>query len=145
MWIEMHPSWSLARRVYTSANSPGEGAEVVGSLVDVARRAKNSSLFMSTPSRKVSSPNRTLSGTTSMSKRSRHALGRSAVESVTTANERFTLCLRRRARRAHFLDRQNERVVLLPALLDLDLQTRVSRANVRFELVELIVASPFAA
>ena len=67
MWIEMQPSWSFASRVKTSANSPGEGAEVVGSFVAVARRRKNSSSVMSMRSRKVSLPNSTLSGTTSMS------------------------------------------------------------------------------
>jgi len=66
-WIEMQLSKSLASRLYTSANSPGEGADVVGSLVEVARRRKNSSLFMSTPSRKLCSPKRTFNGTTSMS------------------------------------------------------------------------------
>src|ERR1700680_4540870 len=49
------------------------------------------------------------------------------------------------ARRAHLLDRQNERVVLLAALLDLDLQSWLSGANVRFELVELVVAGALAA
>ena len=67
MWIEMQPAWSFANRLKTSANSPGDGAEVVGSLVADASLLKNSSSVMSTRSRKVSLPNRTFSGTTSMS------------------------------------------------------------------------------
>src|SRR5258708_33940619 len=41
MWMDLHPSWSFARRVYIAAKSPGDGAEVVVSLGLVARRAKN--------------------------------------------------------------------------------------------------------
>ena len=66
MWMEMQPSWSFARRRYTSANSPGDGADVVGRELDAASRVKNWSLVMSTPSRNVSLPKRTLRGTTSI-------------------------------------------------------------------------------
>src|SRR5207245_9538806 len=34
-WIEMHPSWSRANLLYTSANSPGDGADLVSRLVAV--------------------------------------------------------------------------------------------------------------
>src|SRR2546425_3279092 len=88
---------------------------------------------MSTRSRNVSAPKSTFSGTTSMSYRSRHSSGRSAVESVTTAKLRVT-------REAALFDGEDERVVLLPALLDLDLETRVAGADLGFELCELIVA-----
>src|SRR5437588_7383978 len=114
-WIEMHASKSRANRLYTSANSPGEGADVVGSFVAAARRRKNSASVMSTRSRKVSLPKMTFSGTTSMPYRWRHSSGRSAVESVTTAKRRFEFT------GSALFDRKDERVVLLPALLDLDL------------------------
>src|SRR5260370_42688028 len=93
MWMEMHPSWSFARRVYISAKSPGDGAEDGVSFVLVASRAKNSSLFMSTPSLKVSSPKRPLSGPPSMSQRCRHAPGTAHVQTVTPAHEHSTFRL----------------------------------------------------
>jgi hypothetical protein len=66
--------------------SPGLGALVVGSCCAVSSRWKNWSLVRSTPSRKLSLPKRTLSGTTSIPYLSCQAGGRSAVESVTTRN-----------------------------------------------------------
>jgi hypothetical protein len=68
------------------AKSPGLGALVVGSCCEVSSFWKNWSGVRSMPSRKVSLPNRTLRGTTSIPYFSRQAGGRSAVESVTTRN-----------------------------------------------------------
>src|SRR6266852_7501357 len=113
--MDMHPSCSWAKRRYTSAKSPGDGAEVVGSLVAVPRRRKNSSSVMSTRSRNVSFPKMTFSGTTSMPYLARHSSGRSAVESVTTAKRRVPVTFR-------LFDGEDEGVVLLTALLDLHLE-----------------------
>src|SRR5947209_19996751 len=72
-----------------------------------------------------------------MSWRARHSSGRSAVESVTTAKERLT--------REALFDREDERVVLLAAQLDLDLEAGVARADLRLEARHLRVRRLLAA
>ena len=99
---------------------------MVGSLLEAASRSKNCASVMSTRSLKVSLPNSTFRGTTSMPYRSRHSSGRSAVESVTTAKGRFTDT-------GLLFDGEDEGVVLLAAVLDLDFQAGVARANGGFQ------------
>src|SRR5437764_7875918 len=120
----MQPEQSLLMRSNTAANSPGEGAEVVGSCEAWPSFSKNSSSVRSTLSLKLSLPKSTFSGTTSMPQRSRHCAGRSAVESVTTPNPRL-------------LDAEDEGIVLLPAGLKLDLQAGETVSQGRREALDL--------
>src|SRR6266851_4704789 len=138
-WMEIQPSKSPASRLYTSANSPGDGADVVGSFVAPASRRKNSSSVMSTRSRKVSLPKMTFRGTTSIPYRARHSSGRSAVESVTTAKRRLEVTP------SALFDREDERVVLLAAVLDLDLEAGEVGADRRLQEGELVIAGALAA